>query len=98
MFIVRDIFQLHFGVYKEAKILLDEAYSKGLLPDAQSARVLTDFTGDAYRLIFEEGYGSLAAYEQSLQDSMNKTDWKKWYDKFKPLVFSSHREILRQVM
>jgi hypothetical protein len=98
MFIVRDIFQLHFGVYKDAKALLDEAYSNGLLPDAKSARILTDFTGDAYRLIFEEGHDSLADYEKSLKDSMNKTDWKKWYEKFKPLVTSSHREILRQVM
>ncbi len=98
MFIVRDIFQLRFGVYKDAKALLDEAYSKGLLPDAKSARILSDFTGDAYRLIFEEGHDSLADYEKSLQDSMNKADWNKWYGKFKPLVSSSHREILRQVM
>lgn len=98
MYIVRDIFQLRFGAYKDAKALLDEAYSKGLLPDAKSARVLSDFTGDAYRLIFEEGYDSLAEYELSLQQSMTKTDWKKWYEKFKPLVDSSHREILKQVM
>ncbi len=98
MYIVRDIFQLRFGVYKDAKALLDEAYSKGLLPDAKSARVLSDFTGDAYRLIFEEGYDSLSDYEQSLQQSMDKADWKKWYEKFKPLVVSSHREILKQVM
>lgn len=98
MYIVRDIFQLRFGVYKDAKALLDEAYSNGLLPDAKSARVLSDFTGDAYRLIFEEGYDSLADYEQSLQQSMGKADWKKWYEKFKLLVESSHREILKQLM
>jgi len=98
MYIIRDIFQLHFGAYKEAKALLDEAYSKGMLPDAKSSRVLSDFTGDAYRLIFEEGYNSLADYEKSLTESMNKADWKKWYEKFKQHVASSHREILKQVM
>ncbi len=98
MYIVRDIFHLRFGAYKEAKALLDDAYSKGLLPDAKSARVLSDFTGDAYRLIFEEGYDSLSEYEKSLQQSMKKADWKKWYEKFRPLVESSHREILKQVM
>jgi hypothetical protein len=98
MYIVRDIFQLRFGVFKNAKALLEEAYSKGLLPDAKSAKVLSDFTGDAYRLIFEEGYDSLAEYEQSLQQSMNNADWKKWYEKFKPLVESSNREILKQVI
>ncbi|HKH60785.1 MAG TPA: hypothetical protein VKA49_08130 [Flavitalea sp.] len=98
MFIIRDIFQLRFGQYKEAKSLLDQAYSKGLLPEAKASRILSDFTGDSYRLIFEEGYDSLGAYEQSLQESMGKDDWKKWYEKFKQHVESSHREILKVVM
>lgn len=98
MYIVRDIFQLRFGAYKDAKALLDEAYSKGLLPDAKSARVLSDFTGDSYRLIFEEGHDSLADYEKSLAGSMNKADWKKWYEKFKQHIESSHREILKLLM
>ena len=98
MYIIRDIFQLRFGAYKNAKTLLDEAYSKGLLPDAKSARVLSDFTGESYRLIFEEGYDTLAAYEKSLTESMNKPDWKKWYEKFKTYVESSQREILKAVI
>ena len=98
MYIVRDIFQLRFGAYKDAKALLDEAYSKGLLPDAKSARVLSDFTGDSYRLIFEEGYDSLSDYEGSLTGSMNKPEWKKWYEKFKQYIESSHREILKLLM
>ena len=98
MYIVRDIFHLHFGSYKEAKALLDEAYSKGLLPDAQSARVLTDFTGGSYRLIFEEGHSSLAEYEKSLKESMTKAAWKKWYERFKVLIISAEREIMKQVM
>ena len=98
MYITRDIFQLHFGAYKEAKALLDEAYSKGMLPDAKSSRVLSDFTGDSYRLIFEEGYDSLGEYEKSLAESMGTSDWQKWYEKFKRHVSTSHREILKQVM
>ena len=83
-------------IYKEAKILLDEAYSKGLLPDAKSARILTDFTGHSYRLIFEEGYDNLNEFEQSLSSS--KAEWQDWYKQFKPLVESSEREMLKQVM
>ena len=98
MFIIRDIFTLHFGHYKEAKALLDEAHRNGMLPEAKSTRVLTDFTGDAYRLIFEEGYETLGDYEKSLGDSMGKNEWKSWYDRFKQHVLSSHREILKQVM
>lgn len=98
MYIVRDIFYLQYGKYKEAKALLDKAYSSGLLPDARSARVLTDFTGTAYRLIFEEGYEHLEEYEQSLQTSMKKAAWKKWYEQFKVLVRYSEREILKLVL
>ena len=72
MYIVRDIFQLKFGHYKEAKVLLDEAYSHGLLPDAKASRILADFTGDSYRLILEEGFDSLADYENSLTHGMEK--------------------------
>ena len=98
MYIVRDIFQLHFGAYKEAKALLDDAYGKGILPDAKSSRILSDFTGNSYRVVFEEGYDTLSEYEKSLGESMGKTAWKKWYEKFKQHVASSHREILKQVL
>ncbi len=98
MFIVRDIFQLRFGAYKEAKALLDEAYSKSMLPDAKSARILSDFTGEAYRLIFEEGHDSLSDYERSLSKSMATKEWKAWYEKFKSHVTGSQREILKQVI
>jgi hypothetical protein len=98
MYIIRDIFHLHFGAYKEAKKLLDDAYSKGLLPDAKSSRILSDFTGDSYRLIFEEGYDTLNEYERSLTESMSKAEWSKWYEKFRQHVEGSHREILKQVM
>ena len=97
MYIVRDIFQLHFGRYQEAKALLEEAMTKGLLPDGKSSRVLTDFTGDAYRLIFEEGYDSLEVFEYELKNSMQKPEWKKWYERFKPMIREGHREILKQI-
>ena len=97
MFIIHDIFRLHYGHYREAKALLDEAHKSGLLPEAKSTRIMTDFTGDAYRLIFEEGHESLADYEKNLLDSMQKEEWKRWYEKFKPHVASGHREILKQI-
>lgn len=77
MYIIRDIFQLQFGHFKDAKALLDDAYSKGLLPEAKSPRILSDFTGDSYRLVFEEGYDTLADYGISLNDSMSKAAWEK---------------------
>ena len=97
-YLVRDIFQLKFGQFKAAKGLLNEAVEKKMLPDAQQTRAFTDFTGDAYRLIFEEGFDSLASYEQSLTSSMKTDEWQAWYERFKPLVERSHREILKQIL
>jgi len=36
--------------------------------------------------------------KESLTESMGTADWKKWYEKFKRHVGTSHREILKQVM
>ena len=98
MYIVRDIFHLKFGHYKDAKVLMDEAKSKNMFPEGQNMRVLTDFTGTSYRLIMEEGFNSLAEYEKSMSSGMNEKEWQQWYERFKPLVESSYREILKQVM
>lgn len=98
MFIIRDIFFLKFGHYRDAKSLLDEVKEKNMLPNAQSLRVLTDFTGDSYRLIWEAGFNSLAEYESSLGETMNQAEWQEWYKKFKPNVERSYREILKVVL
>ncbi len=98
MYIVRDIFQLKFGHYKPAKDLLDHAIEKGMMPDAAFSKVYSDFTGDSYRLIFEEGYDSLADYEKALTTGMAKPEWQEWYGSFKEHIVSSHREILKQVI
>lgn len=98
MFIVRDIFHLKFGHYKDAKALIDEALAKKMFPEAKSRRMLTDFTGDSYRLIMEEGFDTLAAYEKNMSEGMEQGDWRQWYENFKSHVNYSHREILKQII
>jgi hypothetical protein len=98
MYIVRDIFHLKFGKYKDAKALIDEAMNKNMFPEGKNRRMLTDFTGHSYRLIMEEGYDSLADYEKQMSEGMGHGDWQQWYEKFKALVQYSQREILKQVM
>ncbi|MFY7838750.1 MAG: hypothetical protein ACOVP7_00685 [Lacibacter sp.] len=98
MFIVREIFHLQFGRYREAKKLLDEAMQKHLLLQPAGSRVLTDFTGEGYRLIIELPFESLAVYESELKKELNAADWSDWYSRFKPLVRSSEREIMKRIM
>jgi hypothetical protein len=97
MFIVREIFHLHFGRYREAKKLLDEGLQKGLMDLPDGSRILTDFTGEGYRLIMEMPFATLAAFETDLAKELNEAAWQEWYANFKPLVRFSEREILKQV-
>jgi hypothetical protein len=98
MYIVRDIFQLKFGHFRPVKAMMVEAMQKGMMPNAKSNRVLSDFTGDSYRFIFETGYDSLADFEKELTSDMGKPEWQDWYKKFMEHVEGSHREILKVVM
>ncbi|RXK60808.1 hypothetical protein ESA94_10125 [Lacibacter luteus] len=98
MFIVREIFHLQFGRYREAKQLLDEAMEKHLLSQPSGSRVLTDFTGEGYRLVLELPFETLAAYESELKKELNAAAWSEWYNRFKPLVRSSEREIMKRIM
>jgi hypothetical protein len=98
MYIVREIFHLQFGRYREAKTLIDEGMQKHLLLQPSGSRILTDFTGEGYRLIIELPYATLAEYETDLKKELGGTGWKDWYEKFKALIRYSEREILKQVM
>jgi hypothetical protein len=97
MYIVREIFHLHFGRYREAKALFDEGIEKTILHLPPGSRLLTDFTGEGYRLIMELPFSTLAEFEESLKRELGEVDWKGWYEKFKPLVRYSEREMLKQV-
>jgi len=97
MFIIREIFHLQFGKYREAKALLDEAFQQQLVSQSPGSRILTDFTGEGYRLIMEMPYATLADFEKDLQTELAKSGWKEWYEKIKPYVRYSEREILRQI-
>ena len=98
MYIVREIFHLQFGRFREAKTLLDEGMQKHLLLQPSGSRILTDFTGEGYRFIIELPYATLADYEPDLKKELGGTGWKDWYEKFKALIRYSEREIMKQVM
>lgn len=95
MYIIREIFHLKFGHYRQAKELFEEAITKRwlLLPDGY--RVLTDFTGKSYRLILELPFATLAAYEAALKSELGGEGWPGWYQRFRQHVISGQREILR---
>ncbi len=97
MYIVREIFYLHFGQYKAAKALVDEAIKNKLFSNPEGTRMLTDFTGQSYRFIMELPFKTLGDFEKELSNELNAKEWSAWYERFKPLVRTSEREILKQI-
>ena len=98
MYIVRDIFNLKYGHFRPVKVMMEEAQKIGMMPKAKSYRMLSDFTGDAYRVIMETGFDSLSDFEKELSADMSKPEFQEWYKKFIEHVKSGHREILKVVM
>jgi len=96
-FVVRDIFQLKFGHFRPVKELFNEVKDKNLMEGSKYMRLLTDFTGDSYRLVLEAGFNSLLEYETALSGGMSDPEWQQWYKRFMEHVESSHREILKEV-
>ncbi|HWD89853.1 MAG TPA: NIPSNAP family protein [Mucilaginibacter sp.] len=97
MYIVRDTMFLKFGHFRDAKALMGTALQDGFMPETVNGRILSDFTGHAYRFILERSFHSLAEYEQSLQTVMSDPKWQSWYELFRTHVERSEREILREV-
>jgi hypothetical protein len=96
-YVVRDIFKLKFGHFRPVKELFQEAFDNNMAPEAKFSRILSDFTGDSYRLILETGYDSLMDYESNLSAGMAEPEWQAWYKRFMEHVESSHREILKEI-
>lgn len=97
MYVVREIFHLQFGRYREAKVLFDQMAAAGAMNMPAGSRLLTDFTGEGYRLIMESPYETLGDFEADLKRELGGADWQQWYEKFKPLVRHSEREIMKVV-
>ena len=97
MIVVRDTFYLKFGKAREAKELTKGFNELVKKYDNTPRRFLSDFTGEAYRLILESTFADLAAFEKTLHTHFGKDEWRAWYEKFIPLVNRSEREILTLV-
>ena len=94
MILVRDVFQLKFGMARDAVALMKEfkALSSKFGYD-MPMRVCTDLTGPYYTLVMETTYESLTAMEKMFTSEMGQDEWKAWYERFKVLCDSGHREI-----
>jgi hypothetical protein len=99
MILVRDVFQLKFGMAREAMAAFKEGAEirkrSGAAPSSE--RILTDLVGHYYTMVLETTWESLGAWEQSMKTTMGNEGWRHWYQKMLPLTESGHREIFNIV-
>ena len=94
MLVERNIFHLQFGHAREALAAMKEMMSVGSF--GNSMRMLTDETGDSYRLILEISFNSYTEMEAQMK-AFDMTQWREKYQQFIPHCLRSYREILRVV-
>ena len=97
MILVRNVFRLKFGKAQEATALWKEGIAFIKKSGAGPARVSTDVVAPFYTLVLETTHNSLADFESFHKSHAANPEWKKWYEKFVPLVESGHREIFNIV-
>jgi hypothetical protein len=97
MIVVRNVFQLKFGMAKDAKALVKENQDLMKKYGQTTSRFMTDLTGEFYTLVMETSYENLTAFENSSKDVMGVKEFGQWYSKFVPLVKSGQREIFNIV-
>jgi len=92
MILVRDVFRLKFGKARDAKALMQEAKKLLKKDEVGRSRILFDLVGPSYTMVWEMTYANLTAWESEMGSGMDE-GWREWYQKFVPLIESSHREI-----
>ena len=97
MIVIREVFYLKFGAAKPALALIKKG--KELMREFSKTpmKTMTDLTGHSYTLVMESEYENLTVFEKEMQKGFSDSKWQKWYEKFKPLVESSYREIFKIV-
>lgn len=93
MILVRNVFRLKFGKAKEVKALWREGRAIASRVGGGPERAMVDVTGTFYTFVMEASYPSLAAFEGEGAQLMAADEWKRWYERFVPLVESGYREI-----
>lgn len=97
MIIVRDLFHIQPDQMKKAKELTQEGCEIMRRQGYSSVRVMTDLTGDYYRLVLEGEYKSLADFEAALKKVQANRKWQQFYPKLRKLILGGHREIFTLV-
>lgn len=97
MILVRDVLKIDPAHMQEAKKIARENNEHGKKQGYPEMIVMTDLTGEFYKLVLESKFDSLAHYEQLMKRMMESKDWKKTYPRLRKFLRGGKREIYRIV-
>jgi hypothetical protein len=92
MIVVRDVFELKFGMAKPAINLIKPIVEKMNALKMGRFRLLTDLVGNYYTLVLEGTLNSLEDY-QKVREMTPQEEWKEFYTKFTELVNTGYRDV-----
>lgn len=96
MIVERNEFQLKFGASTAALNLWKEYLSVVQQEDSKiHVRLMTDISGPAYSLIFEQIHETFGEAEPTRCPLVQRSDWKAFYQKFIPLCEHSNRNFYK---
>ena len=96
MIIERNIFYLKFGKAKDALAAMKEMVKDFSPAAGGNVRMLTDVSGDSYRLVLEFSFSDFTEMEKK-EKQMDVTKWRETYQKFIPHCERAYREYLKVV-
>lgn len=95
MIVVRSVFQAKYGKGDELVQLMKE--SDTIWPSERKYRMMTDLSGQFFRVITEADYESISAWEADIQKYFGDDRFAAWFERMMPLVESGTREFYNLV-
>lgn len=93
MILVRDVLQIDPMQMKAAREVVQQSETMLATTGYPRPKMMTDLTGDFYRLVLEGEFADLASYEREMTKTMAHPDWQAFYGKLRPMVKGGSREV-----
>lgn len=97
MMLVRQVFQAKYGHGDELVALFKEFHAAADVPNRDSARILTDASGQFFTVVTEYQVESLAAWEAAFTTLMSSPDMGPWFARMTAVTESGSREFFNIV-
>ena len=92
MMLVRQVFQAKYGRGDELVALFREFHATADVPNRDTARILTDASGQFFTVVTEYEVESFAAWEEAFRRLMSGREIGPWFARMMEVTESGRRE------